>query len=184
VETGGTLTARIHSGQIDGMATGGIACQGGACVVESITLSENGFHGYVGDGVIRNAAAFKNGNTGIAALNELAIHQCFSGSNGAVGIFGRGTLEGNVVVDNPDIGITAINSVLRGNKVSGSDIGIQCDICSALENHVTSTTTAAIDFENSNSAYGGNILRSNGDAVLNAGNAVVLSPNACNTACP
>jgi hypothetical protein len=182
-ETGGTVTARVHGGQIHGMATGGVACQG-ACIIENITTSENGFVGVFADGIVSNVTAISNAVAGIAVVNEAIIRDSYSSSNGSYGIFGSGTVVNNVVKDNPDFGIQAIGALTRGNIVFGSDIGIRCSSCSALENQIVQTDTAAIDFENTQGVYGGNVLRSSGDAVVNAGNAVVLSPNACDPVCP
>ena len=93
----------------------------------------------------------------------------------------------NTSLDNANYGISGNpGAVMANNLTRGNDIGLRCTGCMARDNAIDADTTG-IEFSDSYTAiYGGNIIRGETQALLNAAlGAVQDGVNVCNgSPCP
>ncbi len=181
--------ALVHNGVVQGMGLVGVYCTG-QCVIRDLVVSNNGFTGLVSEGSIHRVQAFRNGGAGIYISNHGSVENCSSVGNGAEGFSGggSGSLSNNNASDNGSHGIQGfVGATVIGNTVERSGTGIRCIACTITNNSLIDNEVAGIDFVDSPSIYGGNIITGLGsnNALVNATKAVQSDPNICGqSACP
>lgn len=181
---GQNQSALVTNGTVRGMPVAGVACEEG-CVVDNVVATSNGLGGISVDGTIRNSVAQRNGGSGLSLANSGVIVDSVSNFNAGSGLFGGGTFANNAVDGNAEYGIFANpGATVRSNRVVSNADGVRCFNCLLLDNAIFSNAGHGIDFGNTPSGWGRNMILQNATSVINSGSAQEVDSNVCNPACP
>lgn len=175
----------IRNGVVKGMAATGVSCES-VCRIENVHATQNAGGGITVFGQVRNSIANVNAAHGITSTGNFGVVQgCTTAVNKVFGLGGTGSFLNNATFGNYETQAIFNTATAIGNVITGilsiTDTGVICSNCVLRDNTISGSDTG-INFNDTASIYGGNIIEGTLD---NAGSAVQDGTNLCNgSACP